>query len=515
MIELTARFLEDRRSLSAAELDALTRHLESHPEELAEMRAQLACDDLLSRRFDEKRAAFVARVKDVAAVAPSVALAEGDFVRAVQRRVGLEKEPSAFARWRRWWAARPRIVWAAAVRAACVLAAMIFLRPAAPPKLPDVRLAETRGDVRVWRDQQTMAATSGFALRAGDWVLTGDNGSAAVEFPGETTRIVLGAKAEFGVVTARPGKQLKLVAGTLTASVARQSASQPMLLRTPTARAEVLGTKFELSANKTATQLRVTEGRVLIAQKDEESGVVVESAQTATVTDSPTVQIAVQPIPKQLSAGLLAQWTFDGDGADASGNGRNLKMSAGAAFSDGRLGKALDLHAAKVDVESPRIALPPVFTVAMWLRLNPGEARVQPLIGCDGQQAGADDFWLLLPPNFPGSGIMLDVRGRQMGSLALARRGVVFAGRWHHIAVVADSVQGRAAFYADGRDVTEQGGLRRDFKLAGPLLIGRRVKGGPLPFDGQLDDIRIYGRALSTSEISALAAGNAEEKQTR
>ena len=515
MNELTARFLEDRRSLSAAEVDALSRHLESHPEELAEMRAQLACDDLLSRRFDEKRAAFVARVKNAAAVAPSAALAESDFVRAVQRRVGLEKEPSVFARWRQWWAARPRIVCAAAGMAACVLAAMIFLRPAAPPKLPDVRLAEIRGDVRVWRDQQTMAAASGFALRAGDWVLTGDDGSAAVEFPGETTRITLGAKAEFGVVTARPGKQLKLVAGTLTASVARQSASQPMLLRTPTARAEVLGTKFELSANKTSTQLRVTEGRVLIAQKDEESGVVVETAQTATVTDSPTVQIAAQPMTEGLHAGLLAHWTFDGDGSDASGNGRNLKMSAGAAFSDGRLGKALDLHAAKVDVESPRLALPPVFTVALWLRLNPGEARLQPLLGYDGQRAGVDDFWLALPPTFPASGVMLDVRGRQMGSQALSKRGVVFAGQWHHIAVIADSTEGRATIFVNGRDVTLMPGLRRDFKLAGPLLIGRRLKGGPLPFDGQLDDIRIYGRALSTSEISALAAGDAEEKQTR
>ena len=514
MNELTARFLEDRRSLSEAELDALTRHLECHPEELAELRAQLACDDLLSRRFDEKRAAFVPRVKDAVEVAPSAAVAESDFVRAVQRRVGLENEPSIFARWRQWWAARPRILWAAAGMAVCVLTAVIFLRPAPSPALPEVRLAEMHGDVRVWRDQQTMPATNSFVLQAGDWVLTGEDGSAVVEFPGETTRIVLGAKAEFGVVTARPGKQLKLIAGTLTASVARQSASQPMLLRTPTARAEVLGTKFELSANKTATQLRVTEGRVLIAQKDEESGVVVETAQTATVTDSPTVQIAVQPMAEQLRTGLLAHWTFDGpDGArDASGHGRDLKMSAGATFSDGRLGKALDLHAAKVDVESPRIELPAVFSLALWVRLERGEARLQPLLGYDGQQAGVDDFWLSLPPTAPGSGILLDVRGRQMGSRAFAKRDVVRIERWQHLAVIADSTQGRATFYVDGREVTAQAGLRQGFKLAGPLLIGRRVKGGPLPFDGQLDDLRIYDHALTAAKITALAEGKTETK---
>lgn len=42
-----------------------------------------------------------------------------------------------------------------------------------------------------------------------------------------------------------------------------------------------------------------------------------------------------------------------------------------------------------------------------------------------------------------------------------------------------------------------------------------RVQGGSLPFDGQLDDIRIYGRALSTVEISTLADGGAEEKLPR
>ena len=64
MNELIARFLEDRRSLGEEELQTLMQHLEEHPDAIEEMRAQLACDDLLSRRFDEKRATFVAGVKD-------------------------------------------------------------------------------------------------------------------------------------------------------------------------------------------------------------------------------------------------------------------------------------------------------------------------------------------------------------------------------------------------------------------------------------------------------------------
>jgi len=137
---------------------------------------------------------------------------------------------------------------------------------------------------------------------------------------------------------------------------------------------------------------------------------------------------------------------------------------------------------------------------------------VQPVIGFDGQQAGVDDFFLNVPPTMPGSGLVFDVRGRQMGSRAFAKRGVVFAGRWHHVAVLADSVRGQAAFHVDGREVTAQPGLRQGFKLAAPLLIGHRVKNGPLPFDGQLDDLRIYGRALTAAEIAALAEGKTATK---
>ena len=116
-----------------------------------------------------------------------------------------------------------------------------------------------------------------------------------------------------------------------------------------------------------------------------------------------------------------------------------------------------------------------------------------------------DEFWLNVTPTFPGSAVVLEVPGRTMGSRAHTKNGVIQAGRWQHLVVSVDSAQGRADLFVDGRDVTEAGGLRRDFKLGGPLLIGRRVKSGPLPLDGQLDDLRIYGRTLSAAEITALA----------
>ena len=397
------------------------------------------------------------------------------------------------------------LAWAAVAAALAVGAFVLF-----KPEPARVKLASATGDVRVWRAQETKSVGAGFALQAGDRLLTGRDGWAEIEFPGETTRLKIGAEAEFGVVTVMPDKQLKLTAGTLRANVARQSASHPMLIRTPTAKAEVLGTKFEMSATNELTEMTVTEGRVLIARTNDESGVVVETSQTATVTEKEPIAVKSQPVVQSLDTGLLARWTFDeGSGvvaADSSGNGRDLTLNTDGAWGDGHSGKALDLHAANVNAESPRIELPEVFTIALWLRIQPGgPARPQPLLTCHGRSLGGDDFWLTVPPTIPGMGVVIEMPGRLMGSRAHARPDVIFAGRWHHLAVNVDGSQGRASFFVDGRDVTEAGGLRRDFKLGGSLIIGRRLKDGAMVFDGQIDDIRIYGRALSAEEITTLA----------
>lgn len=498
MNELIERFLESRVSLSEAEARELAAWLETQPEALCELRVQLVMDEMLSRRSDEARAVFVARVKQ--ALPEPVAVDHGEsFIAAVLRRLGLGAPAPSSRLW---------LLWAAAGCVALFAAiAFFFLRPEPPRAV----LVSASGEVRVWRAQQTIPGKAGFVLQAGDWLLTGKDGAAEVEFPGETTRLSIGADAEFGVVTAVPDKQLKLTAGTMRASVARQSASHPMLIRTPTAKAEVLGTKFEMNATKARTQMTVEEGRVLIARTEDESGVVVEARQSATVTATEPVAVQTPPVAQSLDAGLLARWTFDeGAGlvaADASGRGHDLTLSASGAWGEGRIGRALDLHAAKADVVSPRLDLPDVFTIALWVRIQPGgPARPQPVLGCDGRAAGLDEFWLTLPPTFPGSGVALDVSGRAMGAQAFAQPGVIRAGQWHHLAIAADSVQGRASFFVDGREVTATGGLRHGFKIGGPLRLGRRVQGGPLPFDGQLDDLRIYSRALSPAEITALVS---------
>lgn len=81
------------------------------------------------------------------------------------------------------------------------------------------------------------------------------------------------------------------------------------------------------------------------------------------------------------------------------------------------------------------------------------------------------------------------------------------AQRWMHVAFVRRGSQGQA--YVDGRP----SGGEHDLSVLGdltngqPLLIGRRRhEETPIWFQGRIDDVRIYDRALTADEMAVLAA---------
>ena len=250
MNDLVVRFLEDRRSLSEVELAALTRHLEDHPAELADMREQLACDELLSRRFDEKRALFVAQVKQATAgAAARTSSPREGFVEALKCRLGLAPDRS------RAWQLR------ALAAAVVVLATTLVLWPRQPIERPIVTVMEAVGEVS-WnsggRIRSGLIAKQ--CLSAGTVAVENETGSVELRFA-DGTRMTLGGRSE-AMLAAVPQKRIHLKSGSLTASVTRQPEGHPMLVRTPTAEVEVKGTTFAVNTQPEETRLNVEEGNV-------------------------------------------------------------------------------------------------------------------------------------------------------------------------------------------------------------------------------------------------------------
>ena len=79
----------------------------------------------------------------------------------------------------------------------------------------------------------------------------------------------------------------------------------------------------------------------------------------------------------------------------------------------------------------------------------------------------------------------------------------ITAGNWHLIIFSMDSVNGMA-FYIDGGTAGTNAALKT---MPAALTLGRRVEGAPFYFDGKFDDYRIYNKALTSQDVTALWNG--------
>src|SRR5690606_5168511 len=81
-------------------------------------------------------------------------------------------------------------------------------------------------------------------------------------------------------------------------------------------------------------------------------------------------------------------------------------------------------------------------------------------------------------------------------------------GEWHHVAFTRDQASGRIALYVDGQMVGQAHGSKRPLTAAEDLVIGRLRPGGS-GFQGDLDELTFYQRALTQPEVLALSCNTA------
>jgi hypothetical protein len=199
------------------------------------------------------------------------------------------------------------------------------------------------------------------------------------------------------------------------------------------------------------------------------------------------------------SAGLIAYWSFDeGSGttaADSSGNNNTGTLYGGPQWVAGMIGGALGFDGTDDYVGTGKILLSNVsaFTLAGWVSAgNPGSSRV----GLFGQN-DCVEF------GFDGGNIGIWTPG---GGSAVTEW--TFADlTWHHVAVVGDGTS--LKIYLDGQQAAVGGATVST--IYGTSTYQMRMGGGGVWdasgnwFSGQIDEVRVYSRALSRPEIGSLA----------
>jgi hypothetical protein len=218
----------------------------------------------------------------------------------------------------------------------------------------------------------------------------------------------------------------------------------------------------------------------------------------------------------QAPIGPLGHWKGD-DGetpktaTDASGNGFHGTYSAGSGMSkevpktDFPNPGSINLDGATGVVtipDSPALRITGDITIAFWKRRT---AEVKDWTRLVGKGNGAQrNFGIWEYPNGEGR-IKFQMYGQGGGSvLELDSPGNTVLNTWYHVVCVV-SVNA-AALYMNGALVANATRTGEPGTSADPLTFGHA--GYHTFFPGQLDDIRIYDRALSMSEVVYLAGGH-------
>ena len=228
----------------------------------------------------------------------------------------------------------------------------------------------------------------------------------------------------------------------------------------------------------------------------------------ASASDEVAVSVA------NTEVGLVGHWPLDeavGDTtADVSGGGNPATLQLGASLVAGRVGAgALDVSG---DMDLALVKDP----ADERLDFGTGDFSVSFWVKTVQQSSAAPDLIVKWPSNLnplgPRSGFAVTSPGGTLLFKAYSDNGptvsvvgpTISDGAWHHVAARKTATE--LSLFLDGRAVGTRAHTLGSLSNTAPLQMGGFGNSGILEFDGQLDEVRLYSRALSTAEITALAS---------
>ena len=159
-----------------------------------------------------------------------------------------------------------------------------------PAQRVEMRLVEVKGDVRILSSWGSSPAHVEDKLRPGQNLISGNDGSVRLDYADGTTIELPGSSSLVMEASANESKTLRLTQGKLSAHVAPQPADAAMIISTPAAKIEVLGTRFSLSAEDRTAWLDVESGKVRLTREIDNSSVQVAAGYSCMATEGTVLQ---------------------------------------------------------------------------------------------------------------------------------------------------------------------------------------------------------------------------------
>ncbi len=208
----------------------------------------------------------------------------------------------------------------------------------------------------------------------------------------------------------------------------------------------------------------------------------------------------------------LAYWKFDessgATASDSSGNGNDGTIVGNPTWqpTGGRVGGALDFDGrsyVKVDQATNLNFAPGSFSVSTWVYPREVSGRPQALVEYDRTTTSGNRFGLWITTNGR-------FQFRVGGTTATAQQSLK-SGAWYLVTGIYDSSTRQLSLYVNGQ-LDRTAGLSSGYgtPTVAQLTIGVRGTEDTEFFNGLLDDMRLYGAALTAENILSLyhAANN-------
>jgi len=204
--------------------------------------------------------------------------------------------------------------------------------------------------------------------------------------------------------------------------------------------------------------------------------------------------------------GLVGYWGFNegsGDTAhDSSGNGNDGIISDATWVDSGNCGKALSFDGVDdyVDCGHTDSLTLTTFSVSAWIRIEDGDGFNIPVVNKGGygyDSPGKNANYGLSVDDNKFSGGFEEHDGKDH---FVESSDAYNDGNWHFVVVTYDKKY--LILYVDGDEVDrEETSANPELDNTRPLTIGKNALLDDRYFNGQVDEVRIYNRALTQSEI--------------
>jgi hypothetical protein len=216
----------------------------------------------------------------------------------------------------------------------------------------------------------------------------------------------------------------------------------------------------------------------------------------------------------------VAEYHLEGDASDSSGNENNGDVLNGVLWVQGIVGTAAEFDGVDDYISIPdsdSLRIPGSWTISAWVNLDtlPPLDKAMTIVGkgMASETEGENHNYLLAIENDVfstgnGATALLEDSG---GTNYFAKVGTTLeTGKWHHVAGVYDTNTNSVYFYLNGNQLAStQADLTVDTGIP-CVTMGTGNCNTPTvwdtPLDGKIDEVFIYNKPLTPTEIEILAS---------